>query len=41
MALKPIKMATELFEAENVPTIHLIVPELFEIYDALHHWRLE
>ena len=41
MALKPIKMATELFEAENVPTIHLIVPELFEIYDALHKLSLE
>ena len=35
MALNPIKKATKLFEAENVPTIHLVVPELFEIQDAL------
>ena len=35
MALNPIKRATKLFEAENVPTIHLVVPELFEIHDAL------
>ena len=41
MALNPIKKATKLFEAENVPTIHLVVPELFEIHDALSELSLE
>ena len=35
MVINLIKRATKSFEAENVPTIHLVVPELFEIHDAL------
>jgi len=40
-ALNPIKKATKLFEAENVPTVHIVVPELFEINDALRKLSLE
>jgi len=40
-ALNPIKKATKIFEAENVPTIHQVIPELFEIHDVLSKLSLE
>ena len=34
-ALNPLKKAIKVFEQDTVPTIHLVVPELFEIKEAL------
>ena len=35
MILKPFKKATKVWEADTVPTIHQVIPELFNIRDEL------
>ena len=40
-ALKPFKTQTKIFETDTAPTIHKIVPGLFEISDQLRRMLLE
>ena len=40
-ALKPFKIATKIFEKDTEPTIHKVIPELFEISDQLRKLTLE
>ena len=40
-ALKPFKIATKIFEADTIPTIHKVIPGLFEISDQLRRMLLE